>query len=323
MVPNRAFGARRIFVLALVLGASAMLCGAPPATAGAPELTLQAGVSSAPDVDGASSDLRWGLLRVSWGDRLQLRAEVPWLDLEGDGSGVAPPGIGPVSPTRRTRSGSGSGDDANQGGDSNNGDNGNGGNSGTTGSTQAPVTATVAAATSDSTRVRGLGDLRIGAGLRLAGGGSSLYRVDAALSAKLPTADADEGLGTGELDWRAGVSGEYRFWSVTAFGGLGYNHLGDPEGVRYDDVVDAYAGVESLPLADRFLVSGWLEGNPEVVPGAGARVVVAAGLRTLGSVRFETQVRAGLTDGAEDLSIAAGVSFGLRPPVAGPIGVRR
>jgi len=308
MVPVRATGARRILVLALALGASGALFGVPPAIAGAPELTIQAGGSSATGADGASSDLRWGLLRVSWGDRLQLRAEIPWLDFEGEGTAPAPPGIGPVSPTRRKRSGDGSGNGASQGGN---------------GATQAPATAAAVESATGSTRVRGLGDLRLGAALRLAGGGSRLYRIDAGVSAKLPTADEGEGLGTGQLDWRVGLSGEYRFWSATAFGGLGYNRLGDPAGVRYNDVVDAYAGVESLPLADRFLVSGWLEGNPEVVPGAGARVVAAAGLRTLGSVRFEVHVRAGLTDGAEDLAVLAGVSFGLRPPRAGPIGVDR
>jgi hypothetical protein len=150
-----------------------------------------------------------------------------------------------------------------------------------------------------------------------------LYRLDLGATAKLPTADEEEGLGTGELDWRLGLSGEYRFWSLTLFGGAGYNRLGDPPGVVFEDVVDGFVGVESQPLAERFLLSGWLEGNPEVIDGAGEVVALGVGLRTVGKVRFELQGTIGLSDAAEDFRISAGVSFGLRPPVAGTSGVRR
>lgn len=297
--------ARRTLALALALGAGSLLLASAPAVAGAPELTLQAGSSSAPDAGGESSDLRWALLRMSWGDRLQLRGEIPWLDFEGGGLGAAPPGLGPVTSSRSGKGPQGNG-------------NGSGGNGSTVGALEEP--ATVAAG---SQRTRGFGDLRVAASYRLAGGGSRLFRVDAGASVKLPTADEEKGLGTGETDWRVGLSAEYRFWSLTTFGGVGYNSLGDPAGIRYEDVFDAYAGIESLPLAERFLISGWLEGHPEILAGEGARVAAAAGLRTVGSVRFELQARAGLTDAAEDFAISASVSFGLRPPVAGPTGVRR
>jgi len=300
--------ARRTLALALALGAGSLLLASAPAVAGTPELTLQAGSSSAPDAGGESSDLRWALLRMSWGDRLQLRGEIPWLDFEGGGLGASPPGLGPVTPRRPGQGpqGNGSGGSA------------AGGDGSTVGALEEP-----AVVATGSQRTRGFGDLRVAASYRLAGGGSRLFRIDAGASAKLPTADEEKGLGTGETDWRVGVSGEYRFWSLTTFGGVGYNSLGDPAGIRYEDVFDAYAGIESLPLAERFLISGWLEGHPEVLAGEGARVAAAAGLRTLGSVRFELQARAGLTDAAEGFAISASVSFGLRPPVAGPTGVRR
>jgi len=303
--------ARRTLAIALALGAGALPLVPAAAVAGTPELTIQAGGSSAPDGDGGSSDLRWALLRVSWGDRLQLRGEIPWLDVEGSGIAPSPPGLGPVTPRRQGPGATGNGNGE--------GGNGFGGNGSTVGALVEPASE----AANASGRRRGLGDLRIGASYRLAGGGSRLFRIDAGASVKLPTADEEEGLGTGETDWRVGVSGEYRFWSLTTFGGVGYNGLGDPADVRFEDVFDAYAGIESLPLAERFLVSGWLEGHPEVIAGEGSRVVAAAGLRTLGHVRFEVQARAGLTDAAEDFAIAASVSVGLRPPVAGPTGVRR
>jgi hypothetical protein len=282
---------------------------ADPAAAASPELAVQAGTVSAGD-DDARTD--WAKLRLSWGDRLLLRAEVPWLRYEGSGIAAAP-GFGPVQPVPRERSRRRSGSES-----------GNAG-AGTSASTTAPASeGTVIGSETAPERVRtsGVGDVRVGASYRLAGGGTRLFRVDLGASAKLPTAD-DDRLGTGELDARAGLSGEYRFWSLTLFGGAGYNVFGDPPGVDFTDVFDAYAGVESLPLGERYLVSGWVEGSPAIVRGEGARVAAGLALRTLGKVRFEVQLAAGLTDAAERFSAAVGVSFGLRPPVSGPEGIRR
>jgi hypothetical protein len=144
-----------------------------------------------------------------------------------------------------------------------------------------------------------------------------------AAEAKPPTADADEGLGTGEWDARIGLTSEYRFWSATGFAGLGWNYLGDPAWVELNDVVDAYAGVESEPLGGRMILSGWLAGNPEVVPGVGSRAIVGFGLRTTGEWRFRFQTTAGLTDGSEDFSVLFAVSRGVLTPTVGTRGPRR
>ncbi|HSM14745.1 MAG TPA: hypothetical protein VLA66_11830 [Thermoanaerobaculia bacterium] len=296
---------------------AAALLGAPSPSGAAdvPELSVEAGTASYDSDTGDSSDSSWGVVGIDWGDRFRLRAELPWIRLEG---GASPPGagLGPISPPpsgRRQRQGQasnpGQGPAAGPG-------------AGAAASTLDPTLA-AASDPAPTSSVSGLGDVRIGAFYRLAGGGVRLYRLDLGATAKLPTADEEEGLGTGELDWRLGLSGEYRFWSLTLFGGAGYNRLGDPPGVVLEDVVDGFVGVESQPLAERFLLSGWLEGNPEVIDGAGETVALGVGLRTLGEVRFELQGTIGLSDAAEDFRISAGISFGLRPPVAGTSGVRR
>jgi hypothetical protein len=62
----------------------------------------------------------------------------------------------------------------------------------------------------------GVGDLRLAASGTLVGGGVKVFRLDAGAQVKAPVADKDKGFSTGEWDFRAEVSGEYRFWSVTA-----------------------------------------------------------------------------------------------------------
>jgi hypothetical protein len=293
------------FAPGMFLAAALALAGATPAAAGTPEMAVETGGLSAGDGDGG--DTEWAHLRLSWGDRLLLRAELPWLRYEGTGT-ASPPGIGPVVPERRTRERRSNGDPRLPSGGRGTG-------------VETPPAAVES--TPERRHESGLGDLRLAASYRLAGGGARLFRLDAGVSVKLPTADESRGLGTGEFDGRVGLSGEVRFWSLTLFGGAGYNILGDPPGVDYADVPDAYAGLESLPLADRVLISGWIEGSSEIVEGAGARLAAGLALRTLGKVRFEIEATAGLSDAAEDYSVSVGVSFGLRPPVAGPTGVRR
>jgi hypothetical protein len=141
-----------------------------------------------------------------------------------------------------------------------------------------------------------------------------MYRLDAGLELKVPTAREDDYLGTGEWDGRVGLTGEHRMWSLTLFGGLGWNHLGDPDWVELDDVADASIGVESEPLRERLVISGWLEGNQEVVEGAGSRAAVGMGIRTVGKVRWQAVLTAGLTEAAEDFGVMLGLSFGVRPP---------
>jgi hypothetical protein len=155
--------------------------------------------------------------------------------------------------------------------------------------------------------VSGIGDLRLAATRSLAGGGVKLFRIDAAAQVKIPTADESEGLGTGEWDLRAGLSSEYRFWSVVAFGGAGWNRLGDPGWVELNDVADAYFGLEGAAFGGRAVVSGWIEGYDETVDGVGATGAVGLELRT--NRRWRGAVTAGLGGGAESYGLLLGYSF--------------
>ena len=292
--------------LALLL---ASVCLGVPAAHGAGELTLQGAFASGSYGTDTDTDARALLLRYVTGNelpgnRFQLRIEVPFLDLDA-ASPVTP---GPIGPIPRKRHGS-------SGSAGSMGQTGNGNGPGDAGPVdgndppQEPVPGVE--------RIRGLGDVALGVSARLLGGGAKIYLLNADLGVKLPTGNEEKNLGTGETDFRVGASGEYRSWSVTGFGGAGWTRYGDPESGPLDDGFDAWAGAESLPLADRVIVSGWVSGGQEVVKGAGAHATANLGFRTVGKWRWRGSLSAGLTDAAADFRVQVGVSFGVDVPTAG------
>lgn len=227
------------------------------------------------------------------GGRVQFHAYLPALHLESTGATVwTGAGPSPVPPDqRRNRNGNG----------------GNGQGSGGAGSAVAddPLTG----AGSVTTVVSGVGDLRVGLGGRLSGRPAGLYRLDADLTIKAPTADEEKGLGTGEWDARIGLMGERRFWTVTAFGAIGWTKFGDPVWADFNDALDFFGGVESEPLGPGLLVSGWLDANSEVLAGAGERVVIGGSLRTARRSSWKVSVFAGLTEASEEFGFALGYTW--------------
>lgn len=255
------------------------------------------GTASAVDVQATT-------LRLIVGDGLRLRADVPFLRVRSTnevlGSGLGPI---PVDPRRHGGVGTGgSGQDPGQG---------PGGPGGPDGDESGESIPSEPATTLQEEWTSGLGDLWLGLDWTLGGGGAKEYRADLELEAKLPTADEAENLGTGELDLRLGLAGEYEFWSVIAFAGVGLNRLGDPPWAQLQDVLDGYAGLESQPLAERFVVFGWLQGNEAVVAGDRSRSLAGVGLRGVSRVRWQVQITTGLSGPAPDFGASVGLSFGF------------
>jgi hypothetical protein len=154
----------------------------------------------------------------------------------------------------------------------------------------------------------GLGDLRVAGSFDVVGGGVKLFRMETNVEVKIPTADEEQGLGTGEWDLRVGLAGEYRFWPVTAYGGVGWTRFGDPEWVELNDVVDAYAGVEGDAFRGRIIVSGWIDACPEVVEYRGPETIAGLEFRSLGRYRWRVGFTAGL-GGYDEYGVVLGYSF--------------
>ena len=161
----------------------------------------------------------------------------------------------------------------------------------------------------------GIGDIRVALSRRLFGGGVKVFRMDAELEVKLPTADDDNGMGTGETDYRIGFWGGYRFWSSSLYARAGWNRLGDPWWGDLKNVIDVQLGMESDPVAaDRLILAGWIAAAQEAVEGQGEAFNFGASLRTTGRYRWYGRVLVGLGDASPDFSVAIGLSIGRHTP---------
>ncbi len=259
------------------------------------------------------SDVQATVFRFSAGDRFQLRFEAPYLRVLASDSYQDELAADPT-PGHTGGSGLDAGDESGQ----------------ITQSDPAGSQGPSAPGHSSSDRFEaptvapwtsGMGDLWLGGYVRLLGGGAKLYRIDTGVGVKAPTASTEENLGTGEWDYRLSVSGEYRFWSANTFGTVGWSKLGDTAWLDFNDILDFVLGAESEPLFDRVVVSGWVEGNQEAVPGYGGRTALGIGLRSIGRYRWRALATTGLSRSAADYSFLLGVSMGVEPPKTGIRGI--
>ena len=86
---------------------------------------------------------------------------------------------------------------------------------------------------------QGVGDLRVGASYDLPVPG---INVSLNSGAKLPTASAEKGLGTGETDYWVGTDVSATVGAVTPFAGIAYTKAGDPEGFELRNTLSGQAG---------------------------------------------------------------------------------
>lgn len=158
---------------------------------------------------------------------------------------------------------------------------------------------------------QGLGDARIAAAYTIPA--ESLGGVSLSLTgqAKLPTASARKGLGTGEADYTAGAEVSTRIGRVQPFAGVGYTIAGDPEAFELRNGLSARAGA-ALGLSDKVsadLSYGYASSLSPLVPD---EQQIGTGLSAAVGPRLTLGVRgsAGLSDGSPDLG--AGLSLGIR-----------
>lgn len=252
-------------------------------------------------------------LRYAWGRSVRLRAEIEALRVQTAGDVVSQTPFGPVV------TGRGPGPPPGGGKGNGNGDTGPGPGGPPGGA--APGVAPAAAVDQEAQELGwhgGLGDLRLSASRTLVGDTARRFRLDVEVDVKVPTADADDRLGTGEWDYRLGGAAEYELWVGRIFGGVGWNRLGDPSWADLSDVLDGHAGFESDPLAGGLVIAAWLAANQEVLAGAGDRAAVGLGLRGGGRLAWQAQLTTGLGGSAEDVALSLAVNLRGGPAATRP-----
>lgn len=142
------------------------------------------------------------------------------------------------------------------------------------------------------------------------GPGSWMPTLAPFLKVKLPTADEDEGLGTGEADWGLGLEWDKQFGRVFIFGDVAYTFMGDPPDTEFRDRPAASVGVgmEATEAATVSVLLDWrralISGNDDPLDLLG---VVT--LRLSRTVRLSPYALIGLSDGSPDYGVGVELSY--------------
>ncbi len=154
----------------------------------------------------------------------------------------------------------------------------------------------------------GLGDARLRVSRSL-GQDAPFGRFSARAGVKLPTADEDQGLGTGEADFWGGAGWRREGWNVDVEAYLEWVSLGDPPGVELEDgpaaevAVDWPRGRGGLKAALEAVDAGFA-GDPTRVRA------IAEGYGRMGkALGWNVEVSMGLTDSAPDFGLAVSLRY--------------
>jgi hypothetical protein len=156
----------------------------------------------------------------------------------------------------------------------------------------------------------GIGDAFVNVSYALFDENEATPGVSLRAGVKLPTADEDEGLGTGELDYQVGVGvgKEIDRWYLS--GGLDYNILGDPDEYELDNYISGYASV-ATEVANNLEVSMQLSAAQAATDFSDDSVDMGVGASYfLGEYGTVTAgLHKGLTDGSPDYAVSVGYSM--------------
>ena len=151
----------------------------------------------------------------------------------------------------------------------------------------------------------GIGDTTVSVSYLLHAETTAMPGITLHASVKIPTADEDKGLGTGEFDYQLGVSlsKDVDRWTLSA--GAGYTILGQPDAYDLDNYLSGYCAI-STSVTDRLWISLELAGAGAASAESDSEMSVTAGLgydlASFGDIAL--QLSGGLADGSPDYSLS-------------------
>ena len=153
----------------------------------------------------------------------------------------------------------------------------------------------------------GIGDTLLWGDATFLTGTATRPWVTGRLEVKVPTADEEKHLGTGEADLDAGVDVAQPVGRHYLLGSGGFTKVGDPPDFDLDDIVRIGVGF-SWSLSERASILAFIENSSNPVPGLEERRVAQVG----GEIAFGREQRGwlsgslsfGLTDTSEEVSLA-------------------
>jgi hypothetical protein len=156
----------------------------------------------------------------------------------------------------------------------------------------------------------GIGDAFVNLSYRVLEEDEAMPGVSLHAGIKLPTADEDKGLGTGELDYQMGVGLGKGIGRWFVYGSLDYNILGDPDYYELDNYISGSASV-ATEVIDNMEVSLQLSAAQAATDVSDDSLALGVGvnyfLEKYGMVSAGLQK--GFTDGSPDYSLVVGYSI--------------
>lgn len=135
--------------------------------------------------------------------------------------------------------------------------------------------------------------------------------IDLVGSLKIPTADEDKGLGTGEVDftWMVEFARRLKKKGWIALAEIGYTFVGEPSGYDADNRWLYSAGL-AYQVDPKVTLSGCLDGRTAIFEGNDdpLSILLIGEYKLRRDLRFDTLLEIGLNDGAPDF----GITFGVR-----------
>jgi hypothetical protein len=159
----------------------------------------------------------------------------------------------------------------------------------------------------------GMGDLVLRLDLQLLEEKKVLPSMSFIGSFKVPIADVDQGLGTGEADYGAGISLNKVFSRNLVLAEMIYWVLGDPPELELKNLVDYIVAI-GRPIANNKLsIFVSFSGSSEIVNDVEPPSQVGVGLGYQFSSRsnLNGSISIGVTDSAPDFSVSFGWGIGL------------
>lgn len=161
--------------------------------------------------------------------------------------------------------------------------------------------------------VSGIGDLILRGRYYLVddpGPGSWLPTLAPFAKLKIPTADEDRGLGTGEVDVGLGLEFDKTVGDVLLFGDVSYTFVGDPPGQDFRNRPGASLGLGYYVTRD-VLVGGMIDWRRSLVRGHDdpVELVGLASVRLARTFTVIPNVFVGLTDGSPDWGVGVELSW--------------
>ncbi len=158
-----------------------------------------------------------------------------------------------------------------------------------------------------TTSESGVGDVILRGGRVFIPEGEGGFSLDGALAVKLPTADKNKGLGTGETDYGAFLGAHQQVAGVKLSLLSGYIKVGEPSGVTYNDVYSYGFGISKVFGFTELYA--FIEGRRAMIPGAQDPEEVSVGFFHVLNADYTIKGSAfkGLNNGGPDFGANLGV----------------